>query len=470
MKKNDIDTQSEIYSILSNKPNEKTQITSSTPNSYFNNENALIKKLQKRKINSSSMSIFQKMKSKLKQNIWFIFTICFTMIIYVGYIFIYINDLFANSNEIDFHFWLHLNNIMYRKAFIYFTFLHFIMFMWIYSMIYSMTCDPGVIDNEYNKYFNFVTSLNLSLTSQPNNKYLIQKLKELSDNKDEDNELIIQKILSNESFQDLFVNDLHIENKNDFFKFLYYTSQIEIESMKKNKRYCVFCKIIRPERCHHCMKCKRCVLRMDHHCNFLNICVGLKNYRPWLVFLFYSNSLFFFMFSTMIDGVRLIIRNQFEAMSQSMIHICLFIFCFGLACVGWISVTELYVTHLYFISRGVTTKEDRTETRTQLIVQNGGNGKGFINNFIDVFGTNVLYWFWPKKKQFVLWEGYIELKDETIGEYIVKKRNDFIMEWNEQVNTNNEHNTNANTNSNKNCDNLDNTNFIEIEKSLVEPL
>ena len=70
----------------------------------------------------------------------------------------------------------------------------------------------------------------------------------------------------------------------------------------------------------------------------------------------------------------------------------------------------------------------------------------------------------------MLWEGYVELKDETIGEYIVKKRNDFIMEWNEQVNTNNEHNTNANTNSNKNCDNLDNTNFIEIEKSLVEPL
>ena len=141
--------------------------------------------------------------------------------------------------------------------------------------------------------------------------------------------------------------------------------------------------MLRPERCHHCIKCKRCVLRMDHHCNFLNICVGLKNYRPWMIFLFYSNSLFFFIFITMLEGVKIILKTE----TLSGITLTALLIILILSCIGWISVMELYVTHLYFISNGVTTKEDRTETRTQLIVQKGNSN--FIDNFINVFGISI---------------------------------------------------------------------------------
>jgi len=32
----------------------------------------------------------------------------------------------------------------------------------------------------------------------------------------------------------------------------------------------------KPKRAHHCRICRKCVFRMDHHCNWINNCVGVK--------------------------------------------------------------------------------------------------------------------------------------------------------------------------------------------------
>lgn len=32
------------------------------------------------------------------------------------------------------------------------------------------------------------------------------------------------------------------------------------------RRWCLKCNAYKPERAHHCRQCKKCVLRMDHHC------------------------------------------------------------------------------------------------------------------------------------------------------------------------------------------------------------
>jgi palmitoyltransferase len=29
---------------------------------------------------------------------------------------------------------------------------------------------------------------------------------------------------------------------------------------------------------YHCMRCNRCTLNFDHHCKYLNNCVGSQNY------------------------------------------------------------------------------------------------------------------------------------------------------------------------------------------------
>ncbi|PKI46737.1 hypothetical protein CRG98_032877 [Punica granatum] len=48
-------------------------------------------------------------------------------------------------------------------------------------------------------------------------------------------------------------------------------------------RKCDTCSNYKPPRCHHCRVCKRCVLRMDHHCVWTNNCVGYWNYKAFFI-------------------------------------------------------------------------------------------------------------------------------------------------------------------------------------------
>ena len=48
---------------------------------------------------------------------------------------------------------------------------------------------------------------------------------------------------------------------------------------------CPTCEIVRPKQSKHCYICNKCVDRFDHHCNWLNTCVGINNHGYFYAFL-----------------------------------------------------------------------------------------------------------------------------------------------------------------------------------------
>jgi len=60
---------------------------------------------------------------------------------------------------------------------------------------------------------------------------------------------------------------------------------MELLSQGRFKQVCVVCRLQRELRSHHCKECGRCVRRLDHHCPWIDNCVGLGNRRTFFCFL-----------------------------------------------------------------------------------------------------------------------------------------------------------------------------------------
>lgn len=71
-------------------------------------------------------------------------------------------------------------------------------------------------------------------------------------------------------------------------------------------KWCYTCRFFRPPRCSHCRICNNCISRFDHHCPYIGQCIGIRNYRFFLCFIFLTSSLCILIFSC---SLVLLIRN-----------------------------------------------------------------------------------------------------------------------------------------------------------------
>ncbi|XP_037045727.1 palmitoyltransferase ZDHHC6 [Bradysia coprophila] len=62
----------------------------------------------------------------------------------------------------------------------------------------------------------------------------------------------------------------------------------EDKSTEEFLQFCTICEGFKAPRSHHCRKCGKCVKKMDHHCPWINTCVGWGNHAYFTCFLGFS--------------------------------------------------------------------------------------------------------------------------------------------------------------------------------------
>ncbi|KAL2316318.1 Palmitoyltransferase akr1 [Schizosaccharomyces pombe] len=175
-------------------------------------------------------------------------------------------------------------------------------------------------------------------------------------------------------------------------------SKLLDKDLFNQSHYCLKCFQVKPPRSYHCGACKRCINRYDHHCPWTGNCVGARNHRTFLLFVFTLSTLipiYFYVAFYYLQNIP--IQKKYES------YRCLFIS--GTICqwslkdmfvlvasltlfVNWCWVVVLAFTQIWQVAHNVTTAEFRLFKRYGTLVpptkQNSSpkNGHGIHGSFL----------------------------------------------------------------------------------------
>ena len=163
---------------------------------------------------------------------------------------------------------------------------YIILFLTFYSHLQISVTDPGSI-----KYYNNLDILEFyyfiyrdinSIVEKSENAKLNNKTNDY-DEDDNDNYYNKKKHKRYNNYSD--------EDKYDFELKTSINSKLKRQLSKKFKiktSRCYNCLAVRPKDSHHCSTCHCCILEQDHHCPWINNCVGLFNKKYFIIFNMYA--------------------------------------------------------------------------------------------------------------------------------------------------------------------------------------
>ncbi|TNM90087.1 hypothetical protein fugu_004321 [Takifugu bimaculatus] len=130
----------------------------------------------------------------------------------------------------------------------------------------------------------------------------------------------------------------------------------EMESMMESSapwlRRCGYCLLQQPMRAKHCQTCKCCVRRYDHHCPWIENCVGERNHRWFVIYLLVQLLALLWAFHIALSGLSPSVTWDLWFRSNGFLLASLVI-------VGIFSVAVVLLLgcHLYLVSINCTTWE-----------------------------------------------------------------------------------------------------------------
>ncbi|XP_020229668.1 probable protein S-acyltransferase 15 isoform X1 [Cajanus cajan] len=165
------------------------------------------------------------------------------------------------------------------------------------------------------------------------------------------------------------------------------------EQMKCNK-----CYAYKPPRTHHCRVCRRCILKMDHHCLWINNCVGYWNYKAFLVFVLYATISSIY---SMIIFISSINQQDWDSIKGNS-SLRIFYVTYGVVLlILTITLLTLFGWHVYLILHNMTTIEYHEGNRAKWLAMKSGQSYrhpynvGAYKNITLILGPNMLKWFCP---------------------------------------------------------------------------